>query len=341
MPDGDHDNLRAALGWVVERQPDALTVELARGLTAYHLGRGRFAEAYRVLGAVAAAAPRVEVQAWALHGAAVAANESGAPHDALSTAERCAELFAELGDPGGQGIALTVRGNAQKSLGRYADAERSHTAGLVLARAAGDRRRETVALNNLGTLAHDQGRYETALGHYADSLEIKREIGDDRGIAVTLLNSGGVENDLGRYADAVTHLTAAATWFRDAGETASVAFAQAMLAEALLGRGDVDAAEATATEAMNSARTVDHRAAIGLATARLGDVALARGELDRAATLLLSALDTVIGPPEQARTLDRLARALSATDPRGAARFAERAQALRRDHGMAGPDGRL
>ncbi len=337
VPDRDHGNLRAALDWVVDQQPDVLTAGLARGLTAYHLGRGRFAEAYRLLGAVAAAASRADAQAWALHGAAVAANESGAPHEALSAAERCAELFAELGDPGGQGIALTVQGNAQKALGRYADAERSHTTGLALARTAGDRRRETIALNNLGTLAHDRGRYETALGHYAASLTIKREIGDDRGIAVTLLNTGGVENDLGRYAEAMAHLSAAATWFRDAGETAPVAYAQAMLAEALLGRGDVDAAEASATEAMTSARTVDHRAAIGLATARLGDVALARGEPDRAAALLLRALDDAIGLPEQARTLDRLALALSTTDPAGAARFAERAQALRRDHDIAVP----
>jgi predicted ATPase/DNA-binding XRE family transcriptional regulator len=337
VADRDYDNLRAALGWVVERQPDALTVELARGLTAYHLGRGRFAEAYRLLGSVAAAAPRADVQAWALHGAAVAANESAAPHDALSTAERCAALFAELGDPGGQGIALTVQGNAQKALGRYADAERSHTAGLALARAAGDRRRETIALNNLGTLAHDRGEYEAAIAHYADSLAIKREIGDDRGTAVTLLNCGGVENDLGRYAEAVAHLSAAATWFREAGETAPAAFARAMLAEALLGAGDVDAAEATAAEAVELARTVDHRAAIGLATARLGDVALARGEPERAATLLLSALDDAAGPPEQARTLERLALALSTTDPVGGARFAERARVLRRDHDIAAP----
>jgi hypothetical protein len=109
-----------------------------------------------------------------------------------------------------------------------------------------------------------------------------------------------------------------------------------MLAEALLGGGDVDAAEATATEALDAARTVDYRAAIGLASARLGDVALARGEPERAATLLLSALDDAVGPPEQARTLDRLARALSTTDGRGAARFAERARALRRDHDIAG-----
>ena len=337
VPDREHDNLRAALGWATEREPETLTVQLARGLTGYHLGRGRFAEAYRALGAVAAAAPRAEVRAWALHGAAVAANESAAHDAALATAQRCAALFAELGDPGGEGTALTVLGNAQKALGRYADAERTHTASLELARAAGDRRRETIALNNLGTLAHDRGAYEAAVGHYAASLAIKREIGDARGTAVTLLNSAGVENDLGRYAAAVEHLTAAAAWFRDADEPAPHAFAQAMLAEALLGTGAVDAAEAAATEALDRARTVDYRAAIGLATARLGDVALARGDHARAETLLLSALDDAVGPPEQARTLDRLAAAVAPADPAGAARFAERARALRREHDIAVP----
>ncbi|MFI7602514.1 ATP-binding protein [Actinoplanes sp. NPDC049681] len=337
VPDRDHDNLRVALSWVTEHEPEALTAELARGLTAYHLERGRFAQAYRVLGALAAAAPGAEAQAWALHGAAVAANESGAHDAALTTAQRCAELFAELGNPSEQGTALTVVGNAQKALGRYADAERSHTASLEWARAAGDRRRETIALNNLGTLAHDRGAYEAAIGHYTASLAIKHEIGDARGTAVTLLNLGGVENDLGRYTAAVEHLTAAAAWFRDAGASAPRAFAQAMLAEALLGTGDLDAAETVATEALDQARTVDYRAAIGLATARLGDVALARGDHPRAATLLLAALDDTVGPPEQARTLDRLATAVKPADPQGAARFAERAETLRRQHDLASP----
>lgn len=337
VPDRDHDNLRAALGWVTEREPAALTVELARGLTAYHLGRGYFAEAYRALGAVAEAATAAGVRAWALHGAAVAANESGAPEAALTAAQSCANLFAVLSDASGQSTALTVLGNAQKALGRYADAEASHRASLELARAAGDRRRETIALNNLGTLAHDRGAYAVAIGHYTASLAIKREIGDARGTAVTLLNSGGVENDLGHYPAAVEHLGAAVAWFHEAGEPAPAAFARAMLAEALLGAGDLDAAEAAAHEALAEARAVDHRAAIGLATARLGDVALARGDHARAATLLLSALDDAAGPPERARTLDRLAAARAPADPVAAARYAEQARALRREHDIAVP----
>ncbi len=341
LPDIEHDNLRTALGWVTDNEPAALTVQMARGLTGYHLARGRFAEAYRALGAVAAAAPEAETRAWALHGAAVAANESAAHEAALETAQRCRELFAELADLSGQGTALTVIGNAQKALGRYPEAQRSHAESLDLARAAGDRRRETIALNNLGTLAHDRGAYETAVEHYAASLAIKQEIGDARGTAVTLVNSGGVENDLGRYAAAAEHLTAAFTWFRDAGEAASAAFAQAMLAEALLGGGDAVAAEVAASEALERARTVDYRAAIGLASARLGEVALFRGDHASAESLLLSAHADAVGPPEQARTLDRLAAAVAPSDPKRARRFAEQAQALRREHDIATPPGEV
>ena len=335
--DVERDNVRAALSWTVAHAPELLDVPLARGLTAYHFARGQFVEAHRTLRAVADAAADEATRAWALHGAALAANESGEHATALAVAQECAALFGALGDTLGRCTALTVIGNAQKALGRYAEAQDSHLAGLTLAREAGDQRRVTVSLNNLGTLAHDRGEYDAALGHYAASLAIKQQIGDGRGEALTRMNLGGVENDLGRYAQAEQHLRAALAGFRAVGESSPTAFALAMLAEAELGLGRADAASAAATEAVKLAREVDYRPAIGLALARLGEVALARGDRSAATSLLHEALEYAAGPPEQARTLDRLAAATVDASPAEAARFQARAANVRAAHGIPVP----
>jgi predicted ATPase/DNA-binding XRE family transcriptional regulator len=335
--DVERDNVRAALSWTVAHAPELLDVPLARGLTAYHFARGQFVEAHRTLRSVADAAADGATRAWALHGAAIAANESGEHATALAVAQDCAALFGALGDTLGRCTAMTVIGNAQKALGRYAEAQDSHLAGLTLAREAGDQRRVTVSLNNLGTLAHDRGEYDAAIGHYAASLAIKQEIGDDRGEALIRTNLGGVENDLGRYAEAEQHLRAAVAAFRAIGEPSSTAFALAMLAEAELGLGRADRAAAAATEAVTLAREIDYRPAIGLALARLGEVALARGDRAAAMSLLHEALEHAAGPPEQARTLDRLAAATADISPAEAVRFRTRAANIRAAHGIPVP----
>ena len=333
LADAERDNLRAALDWPMSGDPALLDTPLARGLTAYLFSRGQFVEARRVLSGVADAAPDDATRAWAWHGAAIAANESGDPAAARAIAERCAATFAALGDDAGRCTALTVVGNAEKSLGRYPEAAEAHRLSLELARSMDDPRRVTVALNNLGTLAHDRGDHDAARAHYAASLEIKREVGDDRGTALVLMNLGGVENDLGRHAAALDYLGRAVAGFEALGELGPTAFALALRAEAELGLGRDEPAAESAAEALRLAREVDYRPAIGLALARLGDQALARGDLEAAATLLTAALDDAGGGPEQARILDRLAVAL----PGRAAHFRSRADHIRSTYGLTTP----
>jgi tetratricopeptide (TPR) repeat protein len=303
------DNVQAAIQHAVDAAPTLLQVATVRGLTSHYVARGRFAEGRRMLTGAAGAAPTEQVRAWALHGAAVTANESGDSQGALALAAAAADAFGT--DPDGRAATLTLIGNAHKFAGRYADAAAAYTDVLDQARTTGDARRETIALNNLGTLAHDRGAFAEAIGYHSAALLRKRELGDRRGVAVAQLNLGSVRNDTGDHDGAAILLTEAATTFAALGEPGSEAFALALLAQSQAGLTRWDDATATAQRALELARRAEHAQATGLALLALGEVA-ADSDPDGAARLFREALTFPLGPLEQARIRDHLDRARAA-----------------------------
>ncbi|MGW3966967.1 ATP-binding protein [Amycolatopsis sp. NPDC005003] len=295
----EQDNVRAAIQQAVDAAPALLGVDTVRALTKHYVARGRFAEGRRMLTGAAGAALTEQARAWAWHGAAVTANESGDPEAALALAASAAEAFGA--DPDGRAATLTLIGNAHKFAGRYDDAAAAYTGVLDQARTMGDARRETIALNNLGALAHDRGAYAEAIEYHAAALRRKRELGDRRGVAVAQLNLGAVRNDTGDHAGAATLLTEAAATFAALGEPGSEAFALALLAQAQAGLARWADATTTGRRALELARRAEHAQATGLALLALGETAAADGDLDGAARLFREALTFPIGLPDQAR----------------------------------------
>jgi predicted ATPase/DNA-binding XRE family transcriptional regulator len=301
---GEQDNVRAAIQHAVDVAPALLDVATVRALTGHYVARGRFAEGRRMLTGAAGAAPTEQAKAWAWHGAAVTANESGDPEAALALAASAAETFGT--DPDGRAATLTLIGNAHKFAGRYADAAAAYTEVLEQARTTGDARRETIALNNLGALAHDRGAYAEAIGYHAAALSRKRELGDRRGVAVAQLNLGAVRDDTGDHTGAAALLIEAAETFAALGEPGSEAFALALLAQSQAGMAHWDDATATGRRALELARRADHAQATGLALLALGETAAANGDPDGATGLLREALSFPLGLAEQARIRDQL-----------------------------------
>jgi predicted ATPase/DNA-binding XRE family transcriptional regulator len=294
------ENVRAAVQHAVDAAPALLSVATVRALTSHYVARGRLAEGRRMLTAAAGVAS--SARAWALHGAAVLANESGDPEAALALASA-----AVFDDPDGRAATLTLIGNAHKFAGRYDEAAAAYTGVLDQALAAGDVRRETIALNNLGALAHDRGAYTEAIGYHCAALARKRSIGDRRGVAVAQLNLGAVRNDTGDHGDAAALLTESAATFAALGEPGSEAFALALLAQAQAGLARWDEARSTGRRALDLARRVEHAQATGLALVALGLTAAATGSPD-ASALFQEALTFPIGLPDQARIRQHLAQ---------------------------------
>jgi predicted ATPase/DNA-binding XRE family transcriptional regulator len=307
--DAELDNVRAGLGWAVASAPVLLDAPVVRALTAYYASRGHFPEALRILRAIADAVPEDGARAYALHGAGLAANESGDQHTAITLAERASEIFGRLGDTSGRCATLSLIGNAHKATGGYDLARTAHRASLDLARELGDMRRVAITLNNLGTLAHDLGDHELAHRHYEESLRVKRDLADERGVAVALLNLGDLARDRNRYREARTCAQQAADLFRAHGERRRLAHALTVLADAACGLGQHTEATDLANEALAVARSVDYRPGIGLALARLGDLARARGAEEEAGQHYRRALDHINDAAQKARVLRAMATA--------------------------------
>jgi predicted ATPase/transcriptional regulator with XRE-family HTH domain len=198
----DHDNLRAALAWAIDHQPE-VALQLAGAMTEFWDTRCYHSEGRRWLDQVldlrsamlgselpndaqAKAHNRTSNIVRALHGAGRLAHaqednlraqmlftEGLALARALNDSRRIALLLNDLSE-----LALH-QGDTEHAMNLY-------TEGLALAYAADDRSVIARLLLGLGDLALTRGDQRDAAAYYAESLALRRAINDRRGIAWAL-----------------------------------------------------------------------------------------------------------------------------------------------------------
>jgi tetratricopeptide (TPR) repeat protein len=191
----EHDNVRAALGWSVERGEVATALRMAGALTRFwdvrrHISEGREWLA-RVLSLADASEPDAP-RAKALFGAGVLAQRQ----DDYTAAQRfwaeCLALRRRLGDR--RGIAEVITASVE-----LADPEDPGTWGLLeeslaICRELEDRRGIARTLFEMGRFTAERGDYAPAQASYEEALALYREINDRTEEAATLRH-------LGRLAD--------------------------------------------------------------------------------------------------------------------------------------------
>jgi predicted ATPase/serine/threonine protein kinase len=218
-----HDNLRAALAWLLDHDPDAC-VRLAaalRNLWSYH---GHYTEGRRWLeaalerGSDAPSSSRMN----ALRGAANLAWQQGDPA-ARGLFEECLRIAKAVGDSfqtawSNYGIGKVA------ALGGDLQAARSHlTECLEIGRSLEDGTLKAQSLNSLGEVERQMGDLEAARACYGESLENCRGRGNVNGACVALLNLGAVAWEVGDVADAGACYREALSVARDLGHKAFVA----------------------------------------------------------------------------------------------------------------------
>lgn len=188
----EHDNLRAALGWLLGRGDGTSALRLAGALARFWSERGHLSEGRRWLReALAASAGAGESVAGtreqALTGAAILAIEQGAYDEA---ADLCGQavISARRRDKAWELVAaLNARGLLARAQGRYAEAARDYEEAHALGLAVGDRAGVATALIGLASTAGftgDTARFGALAGQ---SVAAFRELGDIRGLAEALL----------------------------------------------------------------------------------------------------------------------------------------------------------
>jgi predicted ATPase/DNA-binding SARP family transcriptional activator len=252
----EHDNLRAALRWLLEAGQAELGLRLGGRLWRFWQTKGYFAEGRRWLAALL--------------------DQAGAVARSM---ERAKVLF-------GAGRLAYVQGD-------YPPARALLAESLTIARDWDDRELIAGALIQLGHLAFVQGDTAEARARYEESLATGRVGGWDHSewaIGIALTSLGKVAFGQDDAASGQRLYEQALAIFRQLGDTINIADARAYLGQMAFARGDLPAARARYTESLALRRAVGNRPGIANALAQLGCIATAQNDYALAGGLFTESL---------------------------------------------------
>jgi DNA-binding CsgD family transcriptional regulator/tetratricopeptide (TPR) repeat protein len=310
----EHDNLRAVLRWLVERQDSERGWPLGAALVHFWASRGHISEGRDWLARLlelppppdSSAANIARARAALLAGAGSLAHEHDEHQLACSYYEEALRLWRELDDRRGIATALTAIADAQRYMGNYTAASSLLKEALVLWRALGDRVEMAQTLYVLGATA---GFY---LGHLAEgralleeSLAIRRERGDIEGAVWPLHILGVIAQRQGDLELAQRTFEEGLATRRALGDELGCAYSLTRLAELAIGRDEYAVASALLQEGLAITRRFGDRWLIGYLLDGCAKVCLARGapagalRLSTAAAELRRASGMSLPPPER------------------------------------------
>ena len=288
----EHDNLRAALRWALDRGDGATGLRLAAALWRFWSARGHLGEGRRCLREALATPGEESVRVKALAGAATLAIEQADHDEASDLCARAVALAREGGSRADLIVALNARGKVEHERSQYREAARDYEEARALALTLGDRAAEAATLTGLAFAATFSGATARGLELSAQSLATLREVGNVRALAEGLVGAGTLAQfggDLER-ADAlgaeVLHL------FRALGDTGRIAETLFVLGGNALMQGRYDQAITCHEEmvAISRERGDEHGmvkplSSMGLIALRTGDYARARARLEESLTI--------------------------------------------------------
>jgi len=251
--EAEHDNLRAALSWSLERGEDAeLGLRMGAALGEFWYLRGYFGEGRRWLEEALAKA-------------------SQAPAAARARALFRVSWLAFL-----QGDFDRAQDASEEGLGLE---------GVTLFRTGGGDSVAAESQRMLGLVVSNRGDIERAIERYEESLALSREAGSVRGMAVSLFCLGVTWREAGELARATEFLEEALSLCRESGDPALLASILTNLGHTFLLQGDLERATTLSEEAAVAFREQEHRAYLADALNSLGWVALIQGDPKRARAL--------------------------------------------------------
>jgi predicted ATPase/class 3 adenylate cyclase/Tfp pilus assembly protein PilF len=247
--EAEHDNMRAALSWALERKEVEVAVRLGGALWFFWSLRGYHSEGRRWLQEALAIEGRVspEVRAMALAGAGELASDQGD----LDRAEEACE----------QGLELLAH-----------KAREASEAKLCL-------------LACLGYVSWQREDYRQATQLFEESLALSREMRDTWWLASSLLSLALVSDSRG-YSERATELyEQSMDLFREQGDKQGLAICLNDLAMLVYSQGDLGGAAQLTEEAVALRRELGARGGVALGLCNLGWMALLQNDLGRAADL--------------------------------------------------------
>ncbi len=281
----EHDNLRAAMSWLLERRETEMALRLCTALWWFWLLSDYVYEGWSFL------------------------------ERALEGSE---EVAASL-----RAKALWSAGNLASSLGHFERGEVLCQESLALFRAIGDTKGMGTAVFQLAWIAEWKCDFAAARSRYEESLVLAREVGDKSLVAWALSFLAGIAVQQGEYARARPFLEEGLALFRASGEKTGEAISILCLAKMLFAQGDLARAHAVAEESLALKREIGTRSAEAEVLPVLAEITFYQGDTTTARLLLEKsrAFYREVGNERQlAWTLSLLGKVIAAQGDLAAAR---------------------
>jgi predicted ATPase len=325
--DAEHDNLRAALDWLVETDHGEWALRLGLALYAFWERREDLAEGRDRLEAVlnlpSAASPTRQRARVAWY-AANLANAQGDFAAANRLHHESLDIYIKLGDRKGMAAQLSYIGLNLRWAGDLAAARARLEQSLAICRELEDRAVTAAALNNLAGVVAAQEDHAGARALFEEALSVFRELGDQRSIGWSFNHLGDVARDQSRFADARYLYQEAVEIFRGIGDRWGLGRSFTDLGWLLFEQNDFRAAHSVFEQALRICAELGYKRGIAKVLEGCACVAAREGEFDRALLLggaaegLRHKIGAPARPPERAKFDSVLQPACRSCDPEAA-----------------------
>jgi predicted ATPase/class 3 adenylate cyclase len=282
----EHDNMRTALSWALERREAEVVLRLGGALWWFWSVRGYHSEGRRWLEEVLAMDGRgsPESRAMALAGAGTLASEQGDLDRAQEACEEGLELLANEGREAKLRL-LACLGWVAWTREVHGQARELFEESLALSRELGDTWWLADSLSNLAVVSHSLRDSERATELYEQTMDLFRELGDKQSLARCLNDLGMVvysQGDLGRAAQLTEEAVAL---FRELGNRGGVSVGLYNLGWIALLQDDLGRAADLYRESLSLSWDIGLNPLVQSTLEGFACVAAAKGDAERAARL--------------------------------------------------------
>jgi predicted ATPase/DNA-binding XRE family transcriptional regulator len=294
--ESEHDNLRAALSWTLDRRDAGKALRITGGAWRFWQLHGHLREGLSWLDAALTlelSLPdlrSVQARAKALLGAGWLLRDYGDWMRMKASFEDSLSLYREIDDPEGLAYALYSAGYANFLVG-----DGFYGIGLIqksldFYRSVGDKRGVALALMMLGRIAVGQGNYRKATSNFAECLQLVQDLESTYGIALATGNLGELALYCGDYGNAASHLKKSQDMLNQLGETQLCAWVLTKRAELAWRQGLLSKARSLLEESLEIAKEFGYRWNEAYSLAYLGMVILQEGDPESAQSLCEASL---------------------------------------------------
>ena len=305
----EHDNLRAAMNWLLEQREAEMALRLGTALWWFWYAQEHLHEGWNALSRALDRSEGVAVplRARALWAAGSLAGSLGHVEQGEVLCQESLALFREIGDTQGMSDATFHLAHIAFARWDLAAARKLFEESLVLLRENGDKTLTAWVLGALALVVLYQGEYARVHPLAEQAREICREVGDTTGVTMSLMTLARVVFWQGDLVRAQTLAEEGLARASETGSTSAEALALALHGEIALAQGETTTARLLIEQSHTLWQKAGNQGMLASTHALLGKVLAVEGDHIAARTMYEESLRRGLAVVDIAPTVEGLA----------------------------------